>query len=88
MVAALTELDELLRSCNLSEQAAWVRRARDERNFQAVRYALAGMGSISDVSLNPPPGSGVTQAQAYDKRDELVRRLGRLTDPDPAQRER
>jgi len=83
LVAALDELDELLRKCNMLEQAAWIRRARDDRDFQAVRHALAGMGSISDVSLNPPPGSRLTQREAYDKRDELCRRLGRLTDPSP-----
>ncbi len=81
IVAALDELDELLRSCNMPEHAAWVRRARDDRDFEAVRRALAGMGSISDVSLLPPQGSGLTPERAHAKRDELIRRLDRLTDP-------
>ncbi len=82
-VATLEELENLLRRCDKPVQAEWIRQARENRDFAAVRNALAGMGSISDVSLNPVPGAGPTLREAYQERDELVRRLDRLTDPSP-----
>jgi hypothetical protein len=82
-VTALEELEQLLRRCHRPVQADWIRDARDRRDFAAVRNALAGMGSISDVSLDPAPEVELSLREAHEQLRELVSRLDRLTDPSP-----
>lgn len=89
LVTALEELAALLSCCGEDAKAAWVeerrRRIDDPREPDkegqrlAVRSILAGMGSLSDRSLEPTSGCGLTGRQVEERQRVLARRLDLLT---------
>jgi hypothetical protein len=86
LVAALEELDRLLRACGETDRAGWVAARRGEilnghplAAARALRNELAGgMGSILDLALVPPAGSGLTPAAAHDHLWSLAERIDEL----------
>ena len=93
LVTALEELATLLRCCGEESKAAWVderrQRVDDPREPDkdgqrlAVRSMLAGMGSLSDRSLTPTSGCGLTGRQVEERQRELAKRLDLLTGGSP-----
>jgi hypothetical protein len=88
LAAALGELEDLLRRCGEDDRAGWValRRERVDSDPAAraeVRRVLAGMGSLGDIPLRPRPGETLTVAEIELRRNDLLDRLDRLTDPEP-----
>jgi hypothetical protein len=89
-LSVLDDLTALLRACGELDQANWVeeRKARAETANNGadveevkheVRGVLAGMGSLSDLYLDPNPESGLGKDEARRRQFELVDRLDELT---------
>jgi hypothetical protein len=88
LLETLMRIVELLRSCGERTRAEWFREKlavlegehSESQRFQdairELRGVLAGMGSLSDLSLNPTLASGLTRQEARDQQWELVDDLG------------
>ena len=87
LLVTLMRIVELLRSCGERTRAEWFRERlavlegehSESERFQEVirelRGVLAGMGSLSDLSLNPTSASGLTRQEVRDQQWELVEDL-------------
>lgn len=87
LLVALTRVVELLVSCGERSRAEWFREkliilskehtdsARFQLTVRELRDLLGGMGSFSDLSLNPVPASGLTRQEARSQQWELVEDL-------------
>jgi hypothetical protein len=90
--STLRELEDLLRRCGERAPADWVAQRRASvaaggpeaaAARRDVRGVLAGMGSLSDISLQPRPDSGLSIAEVERRRADLLRRLSGLTSDEP-----
>lgn len=89
LAAALDELSTLLGGCGEPEKAAWIEERRAglagaseaarRQEVLAVRKILAGMGSLSDLYLEPTADCGLTSREAEERQRELLHRLDVLT---------
>jgi hypothetical protein len=82
LVAALGELEELLRCCGEDGRADWVARQRSAPVPSEVRRALAGMGSLGDIPL-VPRRCNLSSGEVERRRNALIRRLDGLTSGEP-----
>ena len=87
LLVTLMKIVELLTSCGERTRAEWFRgrlevlksERLESKKFQEVIHelhgVLAGMGSLSDLSLNPAPTSGLTRQEARNQQWDLVEDL-------------
>jgi hypothetical protein len=89
--AVLNSAASLLHDCAIEEHAGWFREqvARLERNDSDstvtevatdVRSIIAGMGSFSDLSLQPGIDSGLSEQEVNDIKWNIVDKLNSITD--------
>lgn len=83
----LEKIVELLETCGEQTRSEWFRqrlavlKGQDSESvrFQAgvreLRSVLGGMGSFSDLSLNPGPSSGLTREEARTRQWDLAEDL-------------
>jgi hypothetical protein len=92
LLAALDEAISLLQLCGRDGPADWlserrgklanpISTAEDDRVLAEVRSILAGMGSFTDLGLQPPPASGITTEEVNRRVWDLAERLDALTEP-------
>lgn len=87
LLVTLTRVVELLVSCGERSRAEWfdekltvlnsehTESARFQVALRELRGTLGGMGSLSDLSLNPAPASGLTRQEARSQQWGLVEDL-------------
>lgn len=88
----LDEIIELLVACGAEGQADWFRSkqkvlraagrqsAEYRRELAELRGIIAGMGSFTDLSLQPGYGSRLTAREARERQWDLAERLGAAID--------
>ncbi len=84
IISILTEIVDLLKESNCPEPAKWYeekiqhlkaaepKSADFKKIIEEIENTLGGMGSFSDLSLNPSKNSKFTREQARNKQWELV----------------
>jgi hypothetical protein len=90
--AALRDVEDLLLRCGEESRADWISQRRaiiaaggpdTEAARKDVTRALAGMGSLSDIWLEPRPDAGLSTAEVERRRADLLDRLDRLLSDEP-----
>jgi hypothetical protein len=89
LIDIVQQLINLLDLCNRVDEATWLKEHLNQAlttddfdwsEFRSDLYRRAmGMGSLSDIYLYPPEGSGFDKKEATRKLDELTDVLHRLT---------
>ncbi len=89
LLGTISEIIELLAQCNWEDRADWFRSrmtvirelnpTSDEfrQELLALRAAIAGMGSFTDLPLYPRAESNLTLEQAGHRQWDLAEKLGR-----------
>ena len=87
LIRTLEEIVSLLSLCDLTDEANWfesrlvklrkVDSTPSERRdvLAEIRSIVAGMGSFTDLPLNPPRGSKLSRAELRSRKWDLAERL-------------
>ena len=91
LIQAVIRVIHMLDICGMREQVDWfklrlnqIQASPDTSDAlkpyaKEIRGILAGMGSLSDLSLDPPPNSEVSECEANQMKWALVDELDRIT---------